>query len=342
MSKGGGSQTSTTTQKNEPWGPAQPYLRGALSDTAKWYSSPYGRDPFPGSTVVPFSGYTEQALGMSADRAVQGSSVQRGANNLLDNTLQGNYLNNNPWMDKTFDLAAGKVRSSIDSQFNKGGTYGSSLHQGAMEDNLGDLATKIYGGNYDQERQRQAQGMLFAPQLAEADYNDSQRLAQVGQSYEGQAGKNLQDTMNRYNFYQNAPYARLQQLAGLVNPTAQLGSTSSGTQRTPTNSNPLGEVLGTAATIASFFSSRDFKEHIEDIEDAKLLASFRDVPAQEYQYKQNIPASFDGTKLGPMAEDFSQAFGGNGVVIPMPQMLGAMWGVLQILVKKIEALEAKG
>ena len=254
MSKGGGgSTTSTQTQKNEPWGPAQPYLKGALSDTANWYSSPYGRNPYPGSTVVPFSPYTEQGLGMAANRAIQGSAVQQGANQQLGKTINGDYLNSNPYLDQTFDLAAGKVRNQLDSQFNSHGTYGGSLHQGAMADNMGDLATKIYGGNYEQERQRQMQGMLFAPQMAEADYNDSQRLAQVGQSYEGQAGKNLQDSMNRYNFFQNAPYARLQQLSGLVNPTASLGGTSTGTASQPNNSNGFGQLLGTAATIASFF-----------------------------------------------------------------------------------------
>jgi hypothetical protein len=253
MSKGGGSTTTSSTQKNEPWGPAQPYLKGALSDTANWYSSPYGRDPFPGSTVVPFSGFTEQALGSAANRATNGSPVQAAGNKQMLDTINGSYLNNNPYLDATYNHAAGQVRSSLDSQFNKGGTYGSSLHEGAMSENLGDLATKIYGGNYANERGIQQQAIGAAPAYAEQDYNDSQRLAQVGQSYEGQAGKNLQDVMNRYNFYQNAPYARLQQLSGLVNPTASLGGTSSGTSTQPNNSNGFGQALGTAATIASFF-----------------------------------------------------------------------------------------
>jgi hypothetical protein len=253
MSKGGGSTTTSSTQNNSPWGPAQPYLKGALGDAANWYSSPYGRDPFPGSTVVPFSPYTERALGSAANRAINGSPVQAAGNQQLLNTINGDYLNSNPYLGQTFDLAAGKVRSALDSQFNKDGMYGSSLHEGAMASNLNDLATNIYGGNYEAERQRQMQGMLFAPTAAEADYNDPQHLAQVGQSYEGQAGKNLQDIMNRYNFYQNAPYARLQQLAGLVNPTAALGGTQQGTQTQPNNSNGFGQVLGTAATIASFF-----------------------------------------------------------------------------------------
>lgn len=251
MSKGGGGGTTTTSQKNEPWGPAQPYLKGALGDAANWYSSPYGRDPFPGSTVVPFSPYTEQALGSTANRATQGSAVQRAGSNQLLNTINGDYLNNNPYLDKTFDLAAGKMRSSLDSQFNQGGTYGSSLHEGARADQLGDLATKIYGGNYESERQRQMQGMLFAPQQAESDYSDFNHMAEVGQSYEGQAGKNLQDVMNRYNFYQNAPYARLQQLSGLVNPAGALGGTQQGTQTQGSSSNGSSNALGTIATVAS-------------------------------------------------------------------------------------------
>lgn len=335
MSKGGGSTTST--QKNEPWGPAQPYAKAALSDAAKWYSSPYGRDPYPGSTVVPFSPYTEQALGMSANRAMQGNEAQKGANDLLSSTMNGDFLNSNPYLDKTFDMAAGKVRSTLDSQFNKGGTYGSSLHQGAMADNMGDLATKIYGGNYEQERQRQAQGMLFAPQLAEADYNDSQRLAQVGQSIEGQAGKNLQDSMNRYNFYQNAPYARLQQLSQLVNPAAGLGGTSTSTQ--PNNSNGFGQVLGTAATIASFFSASELKENIQPVVEGKVLEGFANLPSFTYNYKEEF--GMPGERIGPLAEDFAKAFGGNGKVIPMPQLLGALCAAVTALVKKVEALEAK-
>ena len=68
MSKGGGSSgggagTQTAQSTNAPWGPTQTYIKGGLSDLGKWYSSDYGRNPYPGSSVVPFNPMTEQALG---------------------------------------------------------------------------------------------------------------------------------------------------------------------------------------------------------------------------------------------------------------------------------------
>lgn len=335
----GKSKPQTTTQKNDPWEPAQPFLKAALNDASNWYNSPYGRKMYPNSTVVPFSPFTTQALGMQADRALQGSAVQRGANDLLSSTLRGDFLNANPYLDRTFDLAAGKVRGALDSQFNQGGTYGSSMHQGAMAGQLGDLATQIYGGNYAAERDRQMQGMLFAPQLAEADYNDAQRLAQVGQSYEAQAGKYLQDDMNRFNFYENAPYARLQQLANLINPAGQMGSTQVGTQP-GAKSDTFGQILGTAATIASFFpSASSFKENIEPVDSEQILKDFGNLPSYTYNYKEEL--GMPGERIGPMAENFAEIFGGNGKVIPMPQLIGALCAAVHALVKKVEALEAK-
>jgi hypothetical protein len=337
MSKG--KKTQTSTQTNEPWGPAQPFLKAALNDASTWYNSSYGRDPFPGSTVVPFSPFTTQALGMQANRAMKGSEVQRGANDLLASTLRGDFLNSNPYLDRTFDLAAGKVRGALDTQFNQGGTYGSSMHQGAMAQNLGDLATQIYGGNFEAERARQMQGMLFAPELAQADYNDAQRLAQVGQSYEGQAGKDLQDAMNRYNFYQNAPYARLQQLAGLINPAGQLGGTQTATQPGP-KSDTFGQILGTAATIASFFpSASTLKENIQPVDSAQILKDFGNLPSYTYNYKEEL--GMPGERIGPMAENFAEIFGGDGRVIPMPQLIGALCAAVHALVKKVEVLEEK-
>lgn len=254
MSKGGGGgSTTTTVQNNDPWKPAQPYIKGGLSDLSKWYSSDYGRNPFPGSTVVPFNPMTEQALGMTAQRAMNGSPLVQAAQQQNLATQRGDFLNpdSNPWLSKSYDLAAGKVRSSLDSQFNQAGGYGGSLHQGAMAENLGDLATKMYGGQYDAERNRQVQATLTAPDLASQDYMDASQLAGVGSAYEQQAGNYVKDAMDRWDFYQNAPYQRLQNYFGVLNPATQGFGTQTGKQTQPSNSNGLSQGLGAAASIAS-------------------------------------------------------------------------------------------
>lgn len=255
MSKGGGGSntTSTTVQKADPWVGAQPYLRAGMNDLSSWYNSDAGRSPYPGSTVVPFSPMTEQAYGMVADRATNGSPIMDSMKKTLQGTLDGDYLKpeSNPWLSDTFDLGAGKVRSALDSQFNAGNGYGSSLHSGQMASQLGDLATKIYGGNYQSERDRQMQGMLFAPQAAQSDYTDAAQLANVGSAYEKQAGATLQDSINRYNFGQEAPLKRLQDYFSMINPVAGMGSTTTGTQTQPTNNNGTSETIGTIASLAS-------------------------------------------------------------------------------------------
>lgn len=347
MSKGGGSKnvTNTTVQNNDPWSAAQPYLRGGLQDLSSWYQSDAGRNPYPGSTVVPFNPMTEQAYGMVANRAVNGSPIMDSMNNTLQKTLDGDYLKpeSNPWLADTFNMGAGQVRSALDSQFNSGNGYGSSLHSGQMASQLGDLATKIYGGNYQSERDRQMQGMLFAPQAAQTDYTDAAQLANVGAAYEKQAGATLQDSINRYNFGQEAPLKRLQDYFGLINPVAGQGGTSNSTQSQPSNSNSTSETIGTiaslAASAAAIFSDPDLKENIEPLDDNLLLEMFKDTPGFKYDYKGYTGLGRD--KLGPMADRFAKNFGGDGRTIAMPKMLGAIWSAIPALTRKIEQLEAR-
>lgn len=373
MSKGGGSNTTNTVQKADPWEGVQPYLKGGLSDLSKWYSSDYGRQPFPGSTVVPFNPLTEQALGTTAQRAISGSPLTRSAQGTLQDTLSGRYLDpsSNPWLSGTFDLAAGKVRSALDSQFNSAGGYGGSLHQGAMAENLGDLATKLYGGQYGDERTRQIQGMMFAPQMANQDYFDASQLANVGSAYEQQAGNYLNDAVSRYNFSQNQPYNRLQQFFGIANPTAGQGGTTQSTSTQPSNSNPLSNILGigssiagignslglfgsaaaaapafgsagwAAATLPLIFSDPDVKTDIAPVADEDVLQKFKRTPASEYRYREELGPKFGGLRVGPMADDFAREFGGDGHTIPMPKLLGVLWAAVPALTRKIEALEEK-
>lgn len=256
MSKGGGS--TQVVQKADPWKPAQPALQGILSGATNWYNSGAGTSPYPYSTVVPFSPMTEQALGMTANRAVTGSPVTQAADSLSAKTLNGDFLNpaSNPWLSGTYDLAAGKVRSSLDSEFNKGGATdptSSSLNEGAMASNLNDLATQIYGGAYSDERNRQTQALALAPQTANQDYSDFEKLLGVGSAYESQAGAGLQDSINRYDFANQEPLQRLMQLLGIVQPISGSGGTSTQTQSG--GSNGLSSILGGASSTAGLLQS---------------------------------------------------------------------------------------
>jgi len=83
-----------------------------------------------------------------------------------------------------------------------GGTQQQFANQMAALSGVGSTAASDYA------RQLQAAGM--APGLAQADYGDIDRLYQVGQAQESYQQAALADQMQRYQFEQNLPAAKLQ------------------------------------------------------------------------------------------------------------------------------------
>lgn len=198
--------------------------------------------------------------------------------NYLNRVMGGQYLNSNPYLDQTFNAASRAVTDSwkdtvlpgINASFAGAGGSGSGIQQELAMDsadvlgrNLNELATSIYGGNYAQERQNQMQaaGMgtnllgtqgdisaraaALAPTAASFDWNNIAQLGNVGQRVEGMAGNVLQDSMDRFNYYQNRPYDNLARYMSTISGTGGMGSTS--TTQGP-GSSPLTGAIGGALT----------------------------------------------------------------------------------------------
>jgi hypothetical protein len=306
MSMGGGG-SQTTTQTTEPWSEQKPYLTKGFSEAEQIYNQG-PQEYFPGQTYVDPSAATQSGIQGQINQAGQ-PSVTGDASGYAANTLQGNtdnpyasmlnqgesgltatsqgaYLNSNPYLDQTFDSAAGKlgeqfsdtVMPNIGAQFGMSGGAGSALHQelaakagGQFTDSLSSLASDIYGGNYQQERARQdaASGNLMgtgaglygtgvqermgaaglAPTLDQAGYLPSQMMQDAGKKQEGYEGAELEDQINRFNFEQNAPLANLQDYMSMI--SGNYGGTSvSSAQNKGSN---LATGIGSLATLLSAF-----------------------------------------------------------------------------------------
>ena len=157
-------------------------------------------------------------------------------------TAGGQYLSGNPFFSGAFDAAARAAGTTFQDQMqqvasntSRAGRYGSGA-MGQLQDRaagtfataLTDTAGKLAYQNYDAERARQeaAQGNIgnlygadyarqlqaaqMSPALAQADYQDISQLYQVGQAQESYQQAALADAMQRYNFQQNLPAAKLQ------------------------------------------------------------------------------------------------------------------------------------
>ena len=132
---GSSSSPSRTTTVNEPPAFIQPYMQYGAQQSRALYETG-GPQYYGGNTVVPFSNQTEQALGLTEQRALQGSPVNQAAQNYAARTLNatptsqfGNGSNpyassanpygnlNNPYLNATFNKAADAVQQRLGTQF---------------------------------------------------------------------------------------------------------------------------------------------------------------------------------------------------------------------------------
>lgn len=126
----------------------------------------YGTDPY--AHYLKFGmgeGRQGYKLGDIAPGDAPGGQLSSDAMAQYLKMVNGDYLNpsSNPYLDATYNHAAGILGSGIDSRFSKAGRYGSGAHQGVLQEGLGNLANDIFGGNYQSERARQVAAIGGAP-----------------------------------------------------------------------------------------------------------------------------------------------------------------------------------
>lgn len=177
-----GNKPQTTTTSNEP--PA--YIAPYLSDAAAAARAQYGI----GAYVSPF---------------------QQAAENYGRSVLNGDYLNANPYLNATFQRAAGAVTNQVQSAFGNAGrnvmgvdaAANAVLGAAGAGGGYNDLANQIYGGNYQAERNRQQQilpmtdslGKIGNPQTALDDF--IARLRNISGGY----GTNTSTTPTQSNLF---------------------------------------------------------------------------------------------------------------------------------------------
>lgn len=300
---GGDQKPATTTTSNlAPW--QVPYVQQGLNAAQQVFQQG-PQNPYPNSGVAPLSQVTTNAIrGISdptnvnaygqirnyllgqanqAPMAALGGAANSGEQQYINNSLAGGYLNANPWLNNTYEQAARGVQSAVDSQFASGGRLRSGASQRALVGGLGDLATNIYGGNYQAERDRMQQ----AAQLAQNRSGQINQVSMVNQGAVNNAIQNgrgqsidaanaamgaqdaimrtygaqqiagntldqygqslLSDQMSRYQQAQQAPWQNIQNYLGAV--TGNHGRT----EQTRQPSNPWANIFGGAAFGAGLY-----------------------------------------------------------------------------------------
>lgn len=260
---GGGNDK--TTQKVEPWSGVKPYLLDAYQNAANLYA----KGPpqyYPGQQIAPLSGYSKNAYDALAQRAAYGSDVNRAAQSQITDTINGKYLNGNPYLSGAIDTAVrpitqaftDQVMPGIDSNFSAAGRYGSGLQGAAYNDantvlaqQIGDVSTQMSYQNYVDERNRQMQAMGMAPQIANQDYVDIAALGQAGQGYDQYNQSLIDANIDKWNYNQNINWDFLTNYIGLLNGN----NYSTQTTKTPKQGNAWTSILGGALSAVPVLGS---------------------------------------------------------------------------------------
>jgi hypothetical protein len=245
----------------------QPYLSYGLQEAQKLYQGG-GPQYYGGQTYVSPSQQTQTGLQALEQRASQGSPLTGAAQSQLQNTIQGGYLQGNPFFQGAFNPAAQAAESkfkeslgNIGSAASKAGRYGSgamsTMQQGAsgqFAKTLADTAGGLAYQNYEAERGRQQAATMAAPQMAQADYADIQNMLKAGQMREGYTGAQQQADIDRFNFQQTQPQQNLTNfLSGVYgNP---LGRSQQGGGAAVPQASGWQNLLGGAAAATGIFKN---------------------------------------------------------------------------------------
>lgn len=197
---GGNSKTQTTSNDLPGW--AMPYATQGLERANALSNQPFT------NRIAPFNQDQMNAFGMVRDRAMNGSPLMTGSNQMLTDTVNGIYLDptKNPAWSSTMSRLRDEYQRGIAPQTaaafaNAGaGPLGeSSAYQETMGANnraFGDTLAQAAGDLYNTERTRQLQAAMFAPQYAQSQYQDAMALAGIGDTQQNYSQDLLSDQFN--------------------------------------------------------------------------------------------------------------------------------------------------
>jgi hypothetical protein len=221
MSGGGGGGSSTTTQSipDELKPLASAYTNKAIN------LSNQGFQPYGGQRYADLNPTQSLGIGMIQDRALNGSATMNNAEANLNQMMGGGT---NPYLDAMVNKAQGSVLANAQGAAVRSGSFGNSGIAEQAAKQMGDVATSMYGQQYNADQARRMQAIGMAPTFGDAAYRDASQLMNAGQVMQDQQQQNLDFNYGQFQEAQNLPYKQLAGMAGVFG--SNLGGTSTTTQ----------------------------------------------------------------------------------------------------------------
>jgi hypothetical protein len=237
MSVGGNSQPAgQTTNTTAPLPYMYPYIGTALSQAGGLLASG-GPQYYPGQEVAGFNPTQQKAMTGIVNAGMNGSPALTAAQG-FDQTLLDSGGGRNPYLDQMYSQAAGQTQNQLTGEF-AGMGRNPSASEPLRAEQLNNLATSLYGGQYQNDMQDALAAGKQAQSLYDTRLQGLNAAEGVGQQVQNLSQNLIDASRNAYNYDQNLPWQQLQQYEGLLR-GVQPGTASS----TPYFTNPMANALG--------------------------------------------------------------------------------------------------
>lgn len=242
--------TSNQNSVQEPWSKQSPFLQYGFDEAARLYGQ-QGPDYFPNSTVAGFAPEQLQAYQLGTDRALQGNDTVNMAESYAQDVLSGKYLNSDPYNDAVFKNVQQQVMPAVNTQWKNSGRFNSELHGGNMVDRLTTAFSPYASQIYQSERGRMDNAMSMSPTFAQQDWTNLGALENVGKQKQDLAQQEIDDQVNRWNYYANQPGQKLDEYMQRI--MGNYGGTTSGTSKSKTSQGIGNTILGATGSLLGGF-----------------------------------------------------------------------------------------
>lgn len=259
----GGSRTTISEQRSEPWEIQIPYLEAGFEQAAdiykrgtpKFYSGPTvaGFDPSQEMAQTATLGYGMGPRPAAQQKAAEQAFVQ-GAGGQVNTAVF------NPMMD----VLGRQMKSQLEKQvlpgirsklvdYQEGGSsVGDNIQSQAIaaaNQQMLDKAAQMYGGAYSEAQQRVPQMLSQYGSIMSAPLGMYQAMSDVGAQRRAMSQAGIDADMARYQYEAQAPQTALQQYIAAI--SGAYGGSTAGQQTTP---GPSGmQTLGQIAGIVGAF-----------------------------------------------------------------------------------------
>lgn len=214
---------SKKTTEVTPWKPAEPYIKDAMGAQ----QSGYGQTK---DTLAQWSPTLNTALQQASNTVLRPPAYSTDARAQLDKTINGDYVNANPYTSGIADMIAQKTQGQYNTTFGGAGRAHGGMAALLSSQGVGDALSQFYNQNYQQERGMQQQAIGMAPGFNQDEYTGVNNL--------------IPAVNNTAMMPLNAANAYGQGITGTTSPY------TTKTEKTPFN---VAQAIGLAAQIGSAF-----------------------------------------------------------------------------------------